>query len=64
MNRISYETADLLMTAFACSYIELVVGKNRPTEQDMENAEAYAREAFVKLCEVVGIEEVDEPKEN
>ena len=63
MNRISYETADVLLHAFACAHIELV-SENQPTEQDMENAEAYAREAFVKFCEAVGIEEVDEPKEN
>jgi hypothetical protein len=55
--------ADLLMTAFTCAHIELI-SENQPTEQGLEKAEAYAREAFIKFCEVVGIEEVDEPKEN
>lgn len=63
MDRISYEMADLLLTAFTCAHIELI-SENQPTEQGLENAEAYAREAFVKFCEVVGIEEIDEPKEN
>ena len=61
--KISYETADLLMTAFACAHIELI-SENQPTEQGLENAEDYAKEAFIKFCEAVGIEEVDEPKEN
>ena len=54
---ITKETGNLLINAFACAFIDLVKN-NESTEDNVKEAEEYARNSLLRFCKACDITDV------